>query len=446
VGSVLIITYCYPPARFVASQRPFALAEQLVKHGYKVSVVTRDWGPNGDVAYLGKSVNATEFVEYQDSIKVIRSSFRGIYTYGHGNNNHLVLSNAFNALTALARRVAIALTLYTKFLLPVGPFVNLYYSARRELNSGGSNYCAIVAHGEPFVLFHYASRLSKEYGIPWVADFRDPWSGDHLTKMPRLSRWLLGRIEKRTVSNAALIVCATKYVQRNIVFSDKSKVILNGFSFPFNPHIDQQTTKGQFRIAIAGTLQPWDRWKDVIEALDTAAKLFNSIPYSISFIGTNKNEEILKFTQSRNFDVQVDVLDKIPHEDVVYILSNSDALLLFNSYAAIGTKVYEYLGLKKYIIFCFNSDKSYDQDRRTYPQCDAMDGIEIDCQQQLIEKHSGGSIVDDKEHLIELLVSLGNQKLRGGIETKTTRIDELTRETQMEVFCSYIDLLASSNL
>ena len=37
----------------------------------------------------------------------------------------------------------------------------------------------ILATGDPFVLFHYAKKaLRKKHNVPWIADYRDPWSSE----------------------------------------------------------------------------------------------------------------------------------------------------------------------------------------------------------------------------------------------------------------------------
>ena len=64
---------------------------------------------------------------------------------------------------------------------------------------------AIIATGDPFVLFSYAAKLSKEFGIPWLADYRDPWSHDQrfFKNMP-IRSWN-SFLEKKIVSSASHI-------------------------------------------------------------------------------------------------------------------------------------------------------------------------------------------------------------------------------------------------
>ena len=69
----------------------------------------------------------------------------------------------------------------------IGPKKELYRAARAYLRHDRVD--AIVATGEPFVLFNYATRLSSEFGVPWIADFRDPWSHDSLSAAAYSPAW-----------------------------------------------------------------------------------------------------------------------------------------------------------------------------------------------------------------------------------------------------------------
>jgi hypothetical protein len=50
----------------------------------------------------------------------------------------------------------------------------IYHAASEQLQKHTCH--AIIATGEPFVLFRYAKKLSERFNIPWVADYRDGWS------------------------------------------------------------------------------------------------------------------------------------------------------------------------------------------------------------------------------------------------------------------------------
>ena len=61
-----------------------------------------------------------------------------------------------------------------KYPLNIDTSKTIYYAADQFLKN---NECSmIIATGEPFILFKYASSLSKKHRIPWIADYRDGWT------------------------------------------------------------------------------------------------------------------------------------------------------------------------------------------------------------------------------------------------------------------------------
>lgn len=55
-----------------------------------------------------------------------------------------------------------------------------------------------------------AKRLKDEFGLPWVADLRDLWSGDHYRQRPWLKSRVLRWVERRTLSRADAIVTVSE--------------------------------------------------------------------------------------------------------------------------------------------------------------------------------------------------------------------------------------------
>lgn len=69
----------------------------------------------------------------------------------------------------------------------------------------------LIFSSSPFPTVHrIASKLKKKHRIPWVADFRDPWSQSHNYTLPlfrqKIDRWL----ELKTLSNVDRIITVSK--------------------------------------------------------------------------------------------------------------------------------------------------------------------------------------------------------------------------------------------
>ena len=72
-------------------------------------------------------------------------------------------------------------------------------------------FSAIFSSGPPWIS-HLVARALKLYsGVPWLADFRDPWSYDPYFRkeQPRWKDWIARKLEARCVQEADRIVCNT---------------------------------------------------------------------------------------------------------------------------------------------------------------------------------------------------------------------------------------------
>lgn len=101
--------------------------------------------------------------------------------------------------------------------------------AKKELER--EKYDALIS-SSPFPTSHIvASKLKSKFKIPWLADFRDPWSENHAYPFGPIRRALDRWLEKKTLQNADAIVAATPgyagkekaLLRRNV------EVITNGF-------------------------------------------------------------------------------------------------------------------------------------------------------------------------------------------------------------------------
>ena len=119
---------------------------------------------------------------------------------------------------------------------------------------------AIVTTGPPQSMHLIGLRLHKETGIPWVADFRDPWTKMFYYKHLHLSKAAdrkQHRLEKAVLDGASAVISVTPLVQREFQEITRTPVILitNGFDEDdYPPFIDDDRpdSTGQFRVTHTG--------------------------------------------------------------------------------------------------------------------------------------------------------------------------------------------------
>jgi glycosyltransferase involved in cell wall biosynthesis len=180
---LLIISYNYPPVGNVGWIRPTKLATYLPAHGWSPTVltVTKDrtkWGKfdpaEGPVP--GVDVVRAPFPDFLTGARgvLVRAGLvDGEYTGAAGD----FTSETVRAAAALKTPKAVVdftrqwLAFPDRYAMWI-PFALLY--GFRELMRGG--YSLIWSTSPPVSCHIVASVLQRLSGLPWVADFRDPWS------------------------------------------------------------------------------------------------------------------------------------------------------------------------------------------------------------------------------------------------------------------------------
>lgn len=92
----------------------------------------------------------------------------------------------------------------------------------------------IVSTGPPQSMHLIARRLHLATGIPWIADFRDPWTKmfyfKHLS-LSKFSEWRHERLEKKVLDDATVVVAVSPLVQQDFQAMTDTPVelITNGY-------------------------------------------------------------------------------------------------------------------------------------------------------------------------------------------------------------------------
>lgn len=196
---VLMLAYHYPPENKIGAARPHRFARHLQQRGHSVSVVAADVRGAGESA--GNIVRAP-----RDSNpgRVARSS---------------------SALLGLVERHILPCRDY----LPWVPHAVAAASARIASEPG-----QVVFSTSPPVATHLAALLLKwRHGVPWIADFRDPFWGNP-TRTARRSAAMGPLLERLIFQNADAVIANTDAVaalwsRRYPRWTDKIHVIWNGF-------------------------------------------------------------------------------------------------------------------------------------------------------------------------------------------------------------------------
>lgn len=410
---VLILAYDFPPFVSVGGLRPYSWYRYLGEFGVEPVVVTRQWANDyGDERdFVAPSAHDDVEVERSGRGTIIRAPYRPNLSnrllLRHGPQRHRVIRKLVTAWYEVAQYYADA-----------GPKAPLAHAAREFLR--GQRVDAIVATGNPYVLFRYASDLSREFRIPWVADFRDPWSQDRRRHLYRLSNTWTRALERQHVASAAAITTVADSVRDllgQIHTGKRIVVIPNGYDPEAMAAADgvEQRRDG-LTLAYTGSTYGWHPMESVLRELDRFNRENPRTPISLRMIGVSGRGEMEELVRSRfpALAPRVAFTDRLPNERMAVELAGAHAFLMFNNYAYPGTKIFDYLALRRQILLCYSDDAEADRLKREHYNVDIPPGTDERMLEDIVRSTRSGIVVRDAGHLRGILAELQREYARTG--------------------------------
>ena len=424
---VLILAYDFPPYVSVGGLRPYNWFKYLKEFGVEPIVVTRQWENHhgNHLDYVSAGWSDILVIEENEYGTILRSPYKP------NLSNNLLLKYGERKFRLL-RMVISGFYEFAQFFLPVGPKIELYKAARGYLENNKVD--AIVATGDPFVLFHYSNKLSKEFGIPWLADYRDPWSQDIPLQKKHLLRIYSTYQEKRLLKNVKTVITVSEFVAQKIKtnYTEDIHILLNGY----DPELIEQAAaipqqSEVLSIGYAGTLYNWHPIESFFKSLNEW--LLEKPNYSIrlNFYGVNNQSEIEQLVKTKFASLApfVNYFKRMPNKDLLYKLGTENILLLFNYYSFMGTKIYDYLGMNRKILFCFTDDQEALVLKKKFYDIDESSSPNYRLQADLIEKTESGILVKNNIHLKEVLTTLAEEFYSTGrITSNSKNFEQFSRK------------------
>lgn len=195
---------------------------------------------------------------------------------------------------------------------------------------------AIISTGPPHSMHLIAMQLKEALAIPWIADFRDPWTEieyyDELHLTHRSDR-KHHRLEREVLTKADKVVTVTPNWARSLgrLGNRNVRVIYNGFDqddIPSDTNEDKQDGN-IFSITYVGVLMearnPEKLWQAFSELLKEDASFRNSL--RINLIG-QIDQSVKKSIALNGLETHVSLSAYVPHDQVAAINRNSCVLLL----------------------------------------------------------------------------------------------------------------------
>ena len=219
---------------------------------------------------------------------------------------------------------------------------------------------AMISTGPPHSMHLIATALHKKFNIPWVADFRDPWTDIDFYKDLKLTRCAdhkHHRLEHQVLTEATKVVtvgwdCAKGLESHG---AKDVAVITNGYdetfveTFPETSHLDHETLPFTMsHIGIIGeNRNPETFWQSISDLVETFPETSPKPSIKIRLIGQVDNS-VLESIKRHNIEKFVEIIPYIPHNQVIEEQAKSDVLLLFvnntpNAKGILTGKIFEYM-------------------------------------------------------------------------------------------------------
>ncbi len=214
----------------------------------------------------------------------------------------------------------------------------------------------IFSSGPPHTTHLIARGLAKSSGLPWVADFRDPWVDIdyyHFAKRSRLSTWLDNKFESACLRTATATTTVSKSLVSLLASKDdapQSYLLPNGYDAADLPKLEMQTrdSNAQLELYYGGSLSPDRTPHALIQAIANLNQADNASPILINLAGSSC-EEFEQLLDQNGLSNVFNHMGYLPHTEASKKLVNADiALLIINRVPGneriVTGKIFEYMG------------------------------------------------------------------------------------------------------
>lgn len=231
----LIITYYWPPSGGSGVQRWLKFAKYLPQYGWEPIIYTPE---NPELSSSDNSL----FEDIAPELQVIKRKITEPYSYYKLLTGKKEIKA--NLLSSPKQGGGFSAYIRGNFFIPdprcwwVRPSVRFLKKWLKE-----NPVDAIISTGPPHSMHLIARELHKATQIPWVADFRDPWTGLFYFKHLRLNKHSLRkhkRLEFSVVNEADRVVVVSPQMKQDFasilqngrigsIDDSKIRIITNGF-------------------------------------------------------------------------------------------------------------------------------------------------------------------------------------------------------------------------
>lgn len=348
MNKLLLISYYFPPCGGAAVMRWLRFIPLLMEEGWQVTVISPRDGdfPQYDFSlkdHLPSGIRLIQTKSFSFSRAWKKLSPSG-ETLPYGELKSFENANLMKRCLLWIRLNLIIPDLRVFW----NPFA--YQAAKKELRQ--NDYQLLISSGPPHSTHLLGLKLKQQFSLRWIADFRDPWTKIHYLQLSPPTPLVMNihrYLERKIVKTADKCLVVSENIKAELPAGNKV-VLYNGFDARDFENIPYHRDE-IFRIKYIGQITAG---QDILALMRILLPLMAGKKYSLSFIGTNLEENTIKelLTLAPG---KVIVKPFVEHAEAISEMVNSELLILLinqnkHNLGIITTKLFEYIGSKTKIL------------------------------------------------------------------------------------------------
>jgi glycosyltransferase involved in cell wall biosynthesis len=358
---VLILTYYWPPSGGAGVQRWLKFAKYLREFGYEPIIYTAD---QAEYPVLDSSLEK----DIPQGLLIIKTPVWEPYKLykaftGQKKNERVVSGFLQEKASRKQWTRQLSLWLRANIFIPdarcfwIKPSVKFLHKWLQD-----NPVDLLVSTGPPHSMHVIALRLKRKLRIPWLADFRDPWTNiDFAADLP-MSTYAQKRnasLEQQVLRYADCVTVVSDLMREEFSVAGRppAQVVTNGFD-PDDFQIPDEKLKhdGMFSIVHTGSMNTRRNHPVLWQVLGKICRENPSFNERLKIKLIGKNDfSVMDQIKQVGLECKTEQIDYLPHEEIIAEQKSAALLLLainnygdqekgfFSPKATLTGKLFEYL-------------------------------------------------------------------------------------------------------